>query len=515
MASRSRSVPITTWRGLNERRIIGEDPRETSSLDNVIVRNGIVLGRRGINEFDAITTAETDTPIIGLGAYYRSATQATDLLRFSPTKVRKWNDAGNSWDDITGTALTGTSTTRPQYATIGELDMFVFTNEGEDRPRKYTGSGNTAVLAAGTAPFAKCLEYWIGFLALGNISDDGSTFSPLDVRLSDDPDGTWEECDDTELYVTTLTLDESPGDVLALRTLGTSLLAYKSDAIINIAFTPGPTRFRRLKLDFPMGILAPLSLQALGNNQHIFLAQDKNLYLCDGQRVSPLPPNVQVSLQAMSASVAPYVRSAVDLDTETYHLFYQRNGSTYLDGRLSYNYRTGEFHKSVYPVEFNSAVGFRTAPTAAWKVLASSSTLTYELEHATKDDNGTRVSRYFDVDWSQLGTPGDKYLTGGEFVFKRTTGGRVRISVGVDKSSKLQFAKNFSLKGEDPDETEVRIAYQLPTPLMGSWFKFRVEIYHDTDAAQVQFLEFEPESFQVHQVAEDNKPTSNSAFKGV
>ena len=497
----ARTQHFSNFRGLNERLVLNSSIAETASLDNVIVRNGVVRGRKGINEWDDITTAETDTPIIGLASYYRVATQATTVLRFTPTKVKVWNDAGGTWDDVTGTALTGTATTRPQYATIGELDTFVFTNEGEDRPRKYTGSGNTAVLG-GTPPHAKALEYWKGFLALGNISAAGSTFLPLDLVLSDAPDEVWETCTTADGTVVTLVIDETPGDIIALKVLGEALMVYKTDGIVEVRLSGGLTRFSRYLLDFPMGLLAPLSLQNIPQVGHIMLAQDRNLYLVRGRQTQPLPPNVQKSLrETMSVAKAPFVRSAVDLENEVYHLFYQRNGSSYMDGKLSWNWRTGEFYRSVYPVEFNSAVGLRTTQTTAWKVLASSATLTYELETGT-DDNGTAVSRYYDFGDTTFGLPGDKWLTGVEFVFARARDCRVRVSVALDRSSKFVYSKTFTLQGGDPDETLTKVEWHPPSPLFGTWFRIRVEMLHDGSTDVCELQEFNPEIIPVTQASE-------------
>jgi hypothetical protein len=415
--------------------------------------------------------------------------------------VKVWNDGGNSWDDVTGTALTGSATTRPQYATIKELDTFVFTNEGEDRPRKYTGSGNTATLG-GTPPFAKALEYWQGFLALGNISADGSTFAPIDLVLSDAPDEIWETCSTADGTVVTFTIDETPGDILALKVLGEALMIYKTDGIVELRLSGNLTRFSRYHLDFPIGILAPLSLQNIPQVGHIMLAQDRNLYLVRGRQVQPLPPNVQKSLrETMSVAKAPFVRSAVDLENEVYHLFYQRNGTDYMDGKLSYNYRTGEFYRSVYPVEMNSAVGYRSTQTTTWKVLASSATLTYELETGT-DDNGTAVSRYYDFGDTTFGLPGDKWLTGVELIFKRARDCRVRVSVALDKSSKFVYKKTFTLQGGDPDETLTKVDWQPPSPLFGTWFRIRVELLHDGSTNVCELQEFNPELIPVTQASE-------------
>lgn len=503
--SRERSISIVGFGGLNERRVLGSNIKETSSLDNVHVRDGVVFGRKGINEFDNITSADADTPILGTWEYYRSTSGNGTHLRMTPTKMRVWNSGTSAWDDITGTALTGTSTTRPQACTIGEIDTFAFTNEGEDRPRKYTGSGNTAELG-GTPPFAKAMEFWLGFLALGNISSDGTTFSPLDLKLSDDPDGTWEDCSGVDILVSTLVMNESPGEILALKVMDRALMVYKSDAIVQVTLGGGAGRFQRIKLRLPMGIGAPLSLQSCGDRGHIMLGRDRNLYLINGLQAAPLPPNVQKSLrEVMSVAKAPYVRSAVDVDNDTYNLFYQRNGTTYMDGRLIYNYRTGEFSRDVYPVEFNSASSFRQTPTAANKLIASSATLTYELDTGT-DDNGTAVDRNYDIDWTNFGQAGNKWVTGAEFTFSKKRDCRVRISVAVDKSSKFLYPKTFTLQGNDPDEEDVRISYDI-NPLFGTWFKFRVEMLHDGSTHVVEMKEFAPNVIGVHGSSED---TANS-----
>jgi len=497
----ARTQYVNNFRGINERLVLGTSLTETTSLDNVIVRDGVVRGRFGISKFDSISTAERDTPIIGHAAFYRATTQTTSLLRFSPTKVKVWNATTHVWDDITGTALNGVAATRPQSVNGGENDFLAFTNEGKDRPRKYTGTGNTAVLG-GTPPYAKSIGYWKGFLALGNTSAAGTTFLPLNLVLSDDPDNVWEVCSTADGTVVTLVLNESPGEILAMDVQGEALLVYKSDAIIEIRLSGNATRFSRYKLDFPLGIMAPLSLQSIPNFGHIFLASDRNLYVTQGRRVTPLPPKVQKSLrEVMTVAKAPFCRSSIDVDKEEYHLYYQRVGSSFMDGEIIFNYRTGEFSRELYPVEFNAAQGFRASATTAWRLVASTSTLTYEIGLGT-DDDGTTVSRFYDFDWSKLGMPGDGWLTGVELVFTRNRDLRVRVSVGLDKSSKFLYSKVFTLQGGDPDEVDVKVQWHPPSPLFGSWFRFRVEMYHDSSTNVVELKEFNPEFIPVTQASE-------------
>lgn len=508
MSEQKRILPLRGFRGLDENRDWNADSRTTSSLTNVIVRNGTVTGRPGIDEFDSITTAASPATIIGFADHYNTATATSTLLRMTSTKVEKWTGVGGSWSDITGTALNGTSTTRPDFCMVGELDYLSMCNEGLDRPRKWTGSGNTSVWG-GTPPYAKCNEFYVGFLALGNVSDDGSTFDPLTVVLSDDPDNTWVECDDTEIFVTTLVLDESPGEIRRLKVLGPTLLAYKADAIVAVTFVGGATRFHRRKLDFPMGILAPRSLQDLGSAGHIFLASDRNLYLVKGTEVSPLPKNLQTSLQeTITIGNAPYVQSALDIDHETYHLF---SGTT----RLSYNYRTGEFYRGTFAPTFTAAYGFRVAFNTAIRTIAASASLVYELTTGA-DDNGTSVTRYFDMDWTDFGQQGNKWLLGAELSFTRVRDCRVRISAAADRSSRFLYPKWFSLQGSNTSEDTVRVSYQIPSPIFGTWFKLRVEMFQDAATNLVELLEISPEIIVLNASSEDISSTAekSQSFKG-
>ena len=498
-----RSSTLTGFRGLDERLIYGSDPTKTTSLDNVIVRNGVVSGRKGIALWDGISSAATNI-ITGLAEFYAPATATSTLLRIHRTKLEKWTDSTNSWDDITGTALTGADTDRPCFATMSDEGFVVFTNEGHDRPRKYTGTGNSAVLG-GTPPFAKWLWPYVGFLFLFNTSTDGTFGAIADsitCYFSDIPDGDWALCEGN-----TIIFDESPGELRAAMTFGDGLVVFKSDCLVLLRFVGGITRFNRRKLAFSHGILAPLSLQQIGDQGLIFLATDRNLYRTDGNQVVALPPAVQKSLQeTMTPAVAANCRGYVDISHETYHLLYQRNSTTYFDGRLSVNYRTGEFYRAAYTgYEFTAALGYRTTNNVnAQLVVAANDKKVYEQETGT-DDAATTVSRIYDVDWTQFGVDGEKWLTGTEMTFIRNRDLRVRVSVAVDKSSKFIHRKVYSLRGTDPDETEVRIDYKPPHPVFGTWFKIRIEMFHDAATNVCELKSIGPEIIPIHAATETSK----------
>ena len=494
-----KSFRISDFKGLNERKIQGTSPQETSSLDNVVVRHGKVFGRKGINEFRGITTASGTTPIIGLAGFYRASTQALTVVRMTPTAVHALNTGTDVWDVITGTALTASSTAFPNFDVID--DTLVFTN-GVDRPRKYTGTGNTADIAASTAPYAKVLVAFQGLLFLANASQNG-TFTdlpgegPIIAYYSDDWDSDWGSC--TSDFII---LDETPGEIRAARVLGRSLLFYKYDGIVRVTAASGATRFNQELLPFDKGIIAPLSLQTLGETgNHIFLATDMELYVTNGQQVKALPPNVNKTLQeTLSIANAKTAVGVTEHEQETYHLLYNRTGGTWLDGRISYNFRTGEFYHASYPASlFVRALNVKLTPTTAEQIIASGTTLVYELDTG-QDDNGTALTRRYDTDWFKLG--GDSYMLGAELTFAKTGACRAEVSVAKDFGTTFEHKRTYDLRGTKPSDTEVRIKYRIPSTYVGTWFNFRVRLYHDGSTNIAELKSIEPEFEPLHETTQ-------------
>lgn len=467
---------ISGFKGLNQILIRGTDRTQTRTLDGVRLRHGKVFSQGGITKLRGITTASATTPIIAL-MRYEGTDQATTVLRMTPTKVHKLNTSGNSWDDATGTDLTGISSTRPQWT--GHKGVLVFTNEGKDRPRKWTGSGNTTVLG-GTPPYAKAIADYEKFLMLGNISSDGTTFNPRRIAYSDDYDVNWSSCTGFEIN-----LDETDGEIRAMLPLGKVLIVYKADAVQPVRFVGGNTRFTHDVFPFDQGILAPRSLQMVGNAAHAFLATDLQLYRVSTDGIKALPPFVIDQLQStMDVSKATAATSAVAADVDSYHLLYPvATSDTYKRGRISYNFRTGEFfHRTYAGHEFLDIMAFKYAPNEAEHVIASASDLVYEIDHTTVDDDGTAVSRYIDTDWQDFENDEEKYLRAVQLRFKRSPGVRVKISLALDDLETFRYEKVYDLKGRSGEET-TRIEYNPPQDLTGRSFNVRIRFFHDVAGA--------------------------------
>ena len=489
MANVEQSVSISNFQGLNQVKTIGSDPHDTNSLLNVYANNGIVYGRYGCNEFDGITTASS-AAVIGLMSYYRAATQTQSILRMLPTKVELWNGSG-SWTDITGTALTGTTNARPLFDVID--DSLVFTTTlGLDRPRYYTGTGNTTVIG-GTPPYCKALASYLGFLFLGNYSDDGSTFLPIDLIYSDDWNNDWTLCQGN-----TITVDDTPGAIQNLKVFGRTLIVYKSDSLVSIRFVGGATRFQKERIKFPHGTISPRSIANAGDKGQIFLAEDMELYITDGQAVQQLPINAQGSLRdTMPASMAKFAVATSNPSTDTYELMYSTSASdTWLRGRLLYNYKSGEFMNYRYDgQEYLDTLAVKRSVTVPYQSLASTTSLVMELDTGT-DDNGTAVSRYYDMGFQQFQVPGEKWFTGADLEFVKARDCRVKISVAKEFSTTFQYEKTFDLRRDGS------VHYELPSPLFATWINLRIRFYHDGATNQVSMKAITPRFIPRHQTQE-------------
>ena len=495
---------LRNFQGLNEIMVPGEDPRFTRNLDNVKIRQGKIIGRGGLDELRDITTASSTTPIIGLMSYTGS-TLNTTLVRITPTKVASLNTGTDVWDDITGTAFTAASTDRPQF-TRHKGDLCFTVEGGGTRPRKWTGTGNTAVLG-GTPPFCKAIESYYNFLLLGNTSTDGTTFAPRRIIASEDYDGAtgWDSCN-----AITINFNETAGGILATKVFGREVIVYKSDALIQLRSVGSTVRFAHERIPFPHGILAPLSVQNAGDLGHIFLATDYALYITNGTEVKPLPPYVQVKLQeTMVKASAIDCRSAIKASEDTYHLLYKSaSGDTWFDSRISYNYRTGEFyHSSFAGHEFISLLGFRYDNTQDELLAASTTDLVFDLDNTDSTDAGTVVARVYDTDWLSFGTDDPKKLHRVKIVATKTTGARIKVSVAFDDIETFFYEKGFDLRGR-PTEKDTIVEYTIPANCEARSFNLKIKMYHDSDDVQIKALVFEYDPIARHLDESIDRPSS-------
>lgn len=486
--SDEQALPITGFKGLDKSLPVPAQGY-TRSLQNVLVGYQRVKGRGGVT-FDSTFGTAMSESILQLMPYTTPTTLAVTLLRIGATKVEK--STGGTWTDITGTALNGASGDKPQWANFRGTLYFV--NDGKDAPRSWAGSGNTAAIASGTAPKAKAIMSYYGFLFLLNIYDSSAAaFAPRRAQYSETPDTDWASCASN-----LLNFNETPGDVLVGIPWGEAASIIKQDGVVILRWVGGQVRFTQKLLQGAPGTQAPLSAQPVGDKGIIYLGDDYQLYLADANSFAPLPPNVTDILQndLYKASVAN-CRSTVIEDRQTYSLFIplDSSGNT---GRIDYNYRTGEFSYSAYSTSqpWGAVQTLRWTSTAEESVVGASAATVYTLDTAAKVDNisastTATVSRYYDTDWLMYANQNEgrvvqsaSMFTGATLVFEANAYAKCAISVAFNHQDSFRFRKVYDLKPVRSGDTYVEVRYDIP-PMKVEWVNVRIEFLPNTTSQPV------------------------------
>jgi len=499
-----RTATINQFKGLNDYLIPESDASTTRSLNAVFTKNGRIIGAPGMQRFDNISTGASST-IIKLMPFY-TANLASTLYRMRPLAVDQYVPSSHSWSDVTGTALTGFDYTRAQWTV--HKDTLVFTNEGEDRPRYLTGSGNSAELG-GTPPYAKMLWQGWGFMFLGNISDDGITFFPRQARYSDDFLVNWDLCAGNELN-----FNETNGELVAAAPVGELVVVGKSDSVFKLEFIGGVGRFAQPKVLCSQGILAPASFKVIEDiGVAVMLSTDNRLRFCNGFKVDVVPPSVQKKLDdTMDPDNAQWAFGEVYPDKDHYSLYYQAKGDDGISNQIIMNFRTGEMNHRTYPNHaFTTAALMRQ--NSINKFLLASATLVFEESQTFPTDAGSSIDRYYDIDWTDLGLNGEKWLKGIEFTTVKKKGGRISISVAANDNDTLEFEKFYLLNNLPSSGGFARVVYRIDPGLRGTRHKVRIRVFHDETGAPVEItppLRIAYEPISADEMAKNNVSVSPS-----
>ena len=493
MARNAETKWIKDIRGYSDNFNVGDPPVLTDQLNNVKVRHGTVSGRGGMTKYPTGASAAA-ADIIGL-FNYRQADGGHILVRMQPTSIQ-WLNAG-SWTDITGTALTGTVTSRPAYAIVddaggsGDAQTLLFTN-GVDLPRFWDGTGNTASIASGTSPYSKGVFYYLGFVFLTNVSDNGTFTDVFDGhrtgRFSDAWNTSWGTC--TEDFVV---LDETPGSWDATVVLGRSVIACKSDGFVLLRHTTGATRFTQELMTDKVGIMSALSLQKLDETTAICLGTDGTLLVLTQSGVKSISYAElhKLMIPAFTAARLHLSRSAVKHDEKTYYLFYDRTGLTnqLLDSYVSFHAGGKEWSKGTLGKNIIAAESFQTTDRAAYDLVVSSEDDFVQEFDAGLDDDGTAITRTWQTGWQKFNEEG--WLHGARMLFEQGSG-KVRVDVAVNFGP-FRAAQTFKLKGDGPADDFVEVTYRMPSPELCEFANIRLTFIHPLAATttELQQIGFE------------------------
>ena len=323
---------------------------ESPNSQNMYVNRGILTKRNGTTNFPPAGTliSGTEKEIMAGREFEREDTKYN--VRIGLDRIEKYNTGTNVWDNITGTDLTGGTSDLIDTAIpmLSGKRILCFTN-GVDAIRKYTGTGNTAVLG-GTPPVAKYIQEYKTYLVCANIA--GGTDISQRVQWSDTalPE-TW-----TGGNSGTLDLVEDGDAISGLSIFGSFVCVHKLNAIYLGSLVSNSDIFRFDRINTKSGTVANGSITNLPTGEQIFLAAD-GLRVFNGVTAPPIESPVNDEIRDSLAT---------DYSHKTWGVLVKEKDEVWIgipigdqttgDTVYKFNYKSRNLYKDV-----------RSNITAAWR----------------------------------------------------------------------------------------------------------------------------------------------------
>ena len=302
---------------------LGESP----DMMNCMVYNGLLRKRPGYTQFgsDSLPSA-----VLGLFSTQNDA-DATFLYGFHLTGAQKYNAGSGAWDEVVGTALTGTG---DNLFSIQNSQSSIVFSQGIDPVKLITfASPLTYAGLNANAPAAKYLERFVNRLFLAHTLES-ATVKPYRVRRSVNGDHT----DWVGVGSGFTDLLEFPYHIRGMKKLASALIVYTWEAIYigtRTEIPAAPVRFDPLATD--VGLLAAHTLRGR-NLFHWFLGND-DFYELSFSGVAPIGGPIRDTVfEEISAAQLHRAFSIRVPDTREYITFLCTVGQTIPDKAWVFNY---------------------------------------------------------------------------------------------------------------------------------------------------------------------------------
>jgi hypothetical protein len=318
-------------------------PTELAAAENMIYRDGNFQVRPGYKVF------ADDIGERPMGYVQYDLNDANQTVKVVQGTDQGWHAlAGSTWNNITGTPLTGGITDQVVFRTFSKSGFtYLLGTNGTDDLKVWDGVSLTYRSASGNPPRARCMCVIFDRIVLGNLLS-GGTPSPLaiDVSANKDFDAGWGS-------VLVALLADTEGEIVSMLEMGTQIAAIlKTDAIVKLIAqesAQSPFRLEWVKVRTFSGPGSTLLSFKLTNGSIGCLGRDGIVSIFDGAAVSLLPYAVQKQIVS-TANLARINRgwSVYDSDRRELWLVYPLIGSTEPNGGVMVNMTT----YGVYPFRF-------------------------------------------------------------------------------------------------------------------------------------------------------------------
>jgi hypothetical protein len=351
------------------------------------------------------------TQIMGLGVMELASLKY--IIRASKAKLQRYNTTTSLWDSIAAVDFTGGDENFFSFANIAESKIIAITN-GYDRIRKWTGSGNNALLG-GNPPFAKYMTYQSPYLLLAHLIEGGDTY-PWKIA--------WCDTDDPENWSTgnsgSVLLSSEPSEIQNIRKLNEFVAAYKEDSLWLGVKVETSDIFQFNCIKTGIGLASPRAIADF-EGKHAFMGHT-DFYVWNGIREESIGAAVRdrVFSSVDRSKIKRCFAQAIKNMGEIW-FFIVTSGNSWPTEVYKYNYRTGFWYHDTC-ANITAAASWKKIATQAWDddtpgswdeaidvwdsgdsvqdweevVFGNSSGNTAILDYNTTDDLSVAVSSYLE-----------------------------------------------------------------------------------------------------------------------
>jgi hypothetical protein len=323
------------------------DKRALTNIANMEVNRSVIRKRLGTSSLGS----SLGERVMGGTELLRNSLRY--VVRFGLTKVELLNVSAETWSDITGSALTGTSDNRFATATpiLSGYRTLVFSN-GIDNIRKYTGTGNTTDLG-GSPPLCKYMVEFGPYLVLVNVTDGGTDY-PMRVQ--------WCDTNDIEDWSAgnagSQELAEDGEDITGIALYKNYIAVHKDSSIYLGYLVTTSEVFRFERQNTGVGAVCHFTIQNLPNGYQIFLARD-GIHIFDGISAPLAAQNVADELrEQMNPAHTDKCWSVLMPELNEYWVGVPMGSDTEASTVYKYNFVTGNCYKDT-----------RSGICCAWKYM--------------------------------------------------------------------------------------------------------------------------------------------------
>jgi len=473
MAREQILATVNEFLGLGNPFITSNNPAKTRHMTNMRSQFGRIIGRDGFTTLGL----PADTWDVTQLADYKQGDGTSKLIRFkngllaASAQLDQYIATTGLWTAINaGTNLTIAQSVNSFIDYTNHNKNFTWAIPTELAVHDWTGSGN-AVQRRVAGLGSKFVVSFSGYILMGYCA--GGTVQGTTVRYNT----ALTLAAATDLF---LNLNETPGNIKRMGLLGKTCVVYKTDGATILRFVGSNTvTFSQERAPLTVGLLASASLQDVPSLGHIGLFTDGQLYLFDGNTHKPLLNEMNNTLlRLLNKAWAQYSYSTLNPVGSIYSLYFPSGANSFLDKRLEFNYRTGEFTIFDYVEGFSHALASNylasddTSPV--FSMVASKEKQIYALDTGLTD-NG-RVNPYeWQTDWLNLGSSTDKYVTKVELTFDPLVRGQIEVSFGKDYGLQFYSPKRMNLAATGTED--MFVIYELPSPTLLRQLNVKIKFF--------------------------------------